>query len=58
MWLIRNRERGQKAGLLKLRVFRPFPHKEIAEALKHIKALAVMDRAESFRILAVPYLLL
>ncbi len=42
------REEGKKAGLLKLRVFRPFPHKEIAEALKHIKALAVMDRAESF----------
>jgi pyruvate ferredoxin oxidoreductase alpha subunit len=33
---------------LKIRVFRPFPAEEIAQALKHIKALAVMDKAESF----------
>ena len=45
--------RGQKGRALKLRVFRPFPHKEIAEALKHIKALAVMDRNRSFRILVI-----
>ncbi|NLD17947.1 MAG: pyruvate ferredoxin oxidoreductase [Tissierellia bacterium] len=42
------REKGIKAGLLKLRVFRPFPADEIKEALKHVKALAVMDRADSF----------
>ena len=42
------RDKGIKAGLLKLRVFRPFPADEIREALKHVKALAVMDRAESF----------
>jgi pyruvate ferredoxin oxidoreductase alpha subunit len=42
------REKGVKAGLLKIRVFRPFPEEEIAEALKHIKALAVMDKAEGF----------
>jgi pyruvate ferredoxin oxidoreductase alpha subunit len=42
------REKGIKAGLLKIRVFRPFPEDEIAEALKNIKALAVMDKAESF----------
>lgn len=40
------REKGIKAGLLKIRVFRPFPGDEIAEALKNIKALAVMDKAE------------
>jgi pyruvate ferredoxin oxidoreductase alpha subunit len=40
------REKGIKAGLLKIRVFRPFPGAEIAEALKHIKALGVMDKAE------------
>lgn len=40
------REKGIKAGLLKIRVFRPFPGDEIAEALKHVKALAVMDKAE------------
>ena len=42
------REQGIKAGLLKLRVFRPFPGEEIAEALKNVKAVAVLDRAESF----------
>lgn len=42
------RAQGVKAGLLKIRVFRPFPAAEIAEALKHLKAVAVMDKAESF----------
>lgn len=42
------RESGVRAGLVKLRVFRPFPHDELAEALAHLKALAVMDRADSF----------
>ncbi len=42
------RSRGVKAGLLKIRVFRPFPAEEIAAALKGCKAIAVMDRAESF----------
>lgn len=43
------RETGVKAGLLKLRVFRPFPDKEIAKALSRCKAVAIMDRSESFR---------
>ncbi len=42
------REKGKKVGVLKLRVFRPFPEKEIAEALKHCKAVAIMDRCESY----------
>ncbi|MBM7623947.1 pyruvate ferredoxin oxidoreductase [Sporohalobacter salinus] len=42
------REQGVKAGLLKLRVFRPFPSEELVEALKHLDVLAVMDRAETF----------
>lgn len=42
------REEGVKAGLLKLRVFRPFPAEEIAKALSSIKALAIMDRCDSF----------
>ncbi len=42
------RAKGVKAGLLKIRVFRPFPGEEIAEALKHVKAVAILDRAESF----------
>jgi pyruvate ferredoxin oxidoreductase alpha subunit len=42
------RERGIKAGLLKPRLFRPFPYEEVAEALKHLKAACVLDRADSF----------
>lgn len=42
------REEGHKVGVLKLRVFRPFPAKEIAEALKGCKAVAIMDRCESY----------
>ena len=44
----RLRDEGKKVGLLKIRVFRPFPAQEIAEALSHVKAIAVMDRADSF----------
>lgn len=40
------RNKGKKVGMLKLRVFRPFPHKEIAEALKNVKTVAVLDRSE------------
>jgi len=42
------REQGVKAGVLKVRVFRPFPAAEIREALKGCKAVAVMDRSDSF----------
>ena len=38
------REKGIKAGLLKIRVFRPFPGKEIAEALSNAKAVAILDK--------------
>jgi len=38
---------GVKVGLLKPRMFRPFPAQEIAGALEHVKAIGVMDRAES-----------
>ena len=39
---------GKKVGLLKIRVFRPFPEEEIAAALSHAKAVAIMDRSEMF----------
>lgn len=42
------RANGEKVGLVKVRSFRPFPAEEIATALKNCKAVAVMDRAESF----------
>ncbi len=41
------RANGIKAGLLKVRVFRPFPSEEIAKALSHLKAIAVLDKADS-----------
>ncbi len=41
------REEGVKAGLLKLRVFRPFPAAEIAEALKTMKVVAILDRTST-----------
>ncbi|WP_200762767.1 2-oxoacid:ferredoxin oxidoreductase subunit alpha [Nitrosophilus alvini] len=41
----RMREKGVKAGVLGIRVLRPFPFKEIQEALKNVKAIAAMDRS-------------
>jgi len=43
----RLREQGIKAGVLKIRVFRPFPAEEVAKALSHAKAIAVLDKADS-----------
>ena len=42
------RAQGKKVGLIKLRVFRPFPAEELARALSHCKAVAVMDKSEGF----------
>ena len=42
------RAQGQKVGVIKVRVWRPFPYAELAAALKGVKAVAVLDRAESF----------
>jgi pyruvate ferredoxin oxidoreductase alpha subunit len=42
------RAKGEKVGLLKIRLFRPFPAEEIAKALKNAKAVAIMDRAEGY----------
>ena len=42
------RQKGVKAGMLKVRCFRPFPADEIVKALKGKKAVAAMDRCECF----------
>ena len=42
------RAAGHRVGLIKLRVFRPFPAEELAAALSHVKAAAVMDKSEGF----------
>jgi pyruvate ferredoxin oxidoreductase alpha subunit len=39
---------GKKVGVVKVRVWRPFPYADLAAALKGMKAVAVLDRAESF----------
>lgn len=38
------RNDGVKAGLIKIRVFRPFPGEEIAKALSKAKAIAILDK--------------
>jgi pyruvate ferredoxin oxidoreductase alpha subunit len=43
----RLREKGHKAGCLRIRLFRPFPAQAVVDALKGAKAIAVCDRAAS-----------
>jgi pyruvate ferredoxin oxidoreductase alpha subunit len=42
------RQLGKKVGLLSIKLYRPFPYKEIVRELSHIKKIAVLDRAISF----------
>ncbi|MBQ8558577.1 MAG: pyruvate ferredoxin oxidoreductase [Tyzzerella sp.] len=42
------RAKGEKVGLIKIRLYRPFPAEELAETLKNVKAVAIMDRAEGY----------
>jgi pyruvate/2-oxoacid:ferredoxin oxidoreductase alpha subunit len=42
------RDEGIKVGLLRLRMFRPFPRRRLAEALKGKKAIGVIDRSVGF----------
>lgn len=42
------RTRGIKAGMLRLRAYRPLPKQNIIDALQNVKAIAVMDRSHSF----------
>jgi len=42
------RAKGKKVGLLRPRFFRPFPKQKILQALKSVKAVAILDRSESF----------
>jgi len=49
------RAKGEKVGLLRIRVFRPFPVEEIREALKDASKVAVIDKNISFGIGGVLY---
>ncbi len=40
-------KKGEKVGLIKMELFRPFPFAQIAKALKNAKEIIVMDRAQS-----------
>jgi pyruvate ferredoxin oxidoreductase alpha subunit len=42
------RGQGKSVGLMKLRTFRPFPHREVADALAKAKCVVVCDRVASF----------
>jgi pyruvate ferredoxin oxidoreductase alpha subunit len=42
------RKQGKKVGLIRPNVIRPFPLKEIREALKKVKGLVVADRQDNF----------
>lgn len=42
------RAQGRKVGAIKIRLYRPFPVKELAQALSKAKGVAVLDRADSF----------
>ena len=42
------RAKGEKVGLIKIRVFRPFPAEELAAALSKLKAVAILDKCDSF----------
>lgn len=42
------REKGVKAGLIRIRYVRPFPDAELTDALKNVKALAVLEKDISF----------
>lgn len=48
------RAQGLKVGLLKPRVFRPFPAEELADALRDKIVVGVMDRSDSFGALGGP----
>lgn len=48
------RKQGKKVGLLKPRVFRPFPYQELVAALSHLQAITVMDKADSMGALGGP----
>lgn len=42
------RQEGEQCGVVKIRVFRPFPGLELSRALANVRAVGIMDRSESF----------
>ena len=48
------REKGEKVGVIRLKMFRPFPADEIAKAVGNAKAVAIFEKAMSFGAAAHP----
>jgi pyruvate ferredoxin oxidoreductase alpha subunit len=48
------REGGTKAGLIKLRIFRPFPAARLAALLAKVPAVAIMDRSDTMSTMGGP----
>jgi pyruvate ferredoxin oxidoreductase alpha subunit len=47
-WVARNlRKQGLPVGALKIGMFRPFPHEEVAEILQNLDVVIVLERAQS-----------
>lgn len=51
------RRKGVKVGLLKPRLYRPFPTEAYVKALGHLKAITVLDRVDSFGAMAGPLMM-
>lgn len=49
------RTKGEKVGLLKIWLYRPFPYQTVASALERVKHVAVLDRAISFGAMGALY---
>ncbi|MCD6087873.1 MAG: pyruvate ferredoxin oxidoreductase [Candidatus Hydrothermae bacterium] len=48
------REKGEKVGALRMRIFRPFPYEKLREYTGNLKVLSVMDRADSLATIGGP----
>lgn len=46
-WIDEKRKKGVKVGLVRIVVYRPFPFKELKDALANAKIIAVLDRSLS-----------
>jgi len=44
-WIDKLRSKGEKTGVLKLRILRPFPHQELGETLTQFDRVLVLDRS-------------
>jgi len=51
------REKGEKVGMVKIRMFRPFPYEEVRHMLSGAKAVGVLDRSASFGATGGPVML-